>query len=57
MAAIKAISVSGGRAGQAVTGRPQRRNRLAIKAQRNANLKQLLGTFSAQVNSILANQQ
>ena len=36
MAAIKAISVSGGRAGQAVTGRPQRRNRLAIKAQRNA---------------------
>ena len=29
----------------------------AVLTQRNANLKQLLGTFSAQVNSILANQQ
>jgi multiple sugar transport system substrate-binding protein len=29
----------------------------AVLTQRNANLKQLLGTFSSQVNSILANQQ
>jgi multiple sugar transport system substrate-binding protein len=29
----------------------------AVLTQRNANLKQLLGTFSTQVNSILANQQ
>lgn len=36
MAAIKAISVSGDRAGQAVAGRPQRRNRLAMKVQRSA---------------------
>lgn len=28
-----------------------------VLTQRNANLKQLLGTFSSQVNSILANQQ
>src|SRR6201996_8143424 len=28
----------------------------AVLTQRNANLKQLLGTFSSQVNSILANQ-
>jgi multiple sugar transport system permease protein len=36
MAAIKTIGVSGGRAGRAVAGRPQRRNRLAMKAQRSA---------------------
>jgi multiple sugar transport system substrate-binding protein len=29
----------------------------AVLTQRDANLKQLLGTFSSQVNSILANQQ
>jgi multiple sugar transport system substrate-binding protein len=29
----------------------------AVLTQRNANLQQLLGTFSSQVNSILANQQ
>jgi multiple sugar transport system substrate-binding protein len=29
----------------------------AVLTQRNANLKQLLSTFSSQVNSILANQQ
>jgi multiple sugar transport system substrate-binding protein len=29
----------------------------AVLTQRNANIKQLLGTFSSQVNSILANQQ